>query len=303
MAAGDFVGTWQVYRFCTSNSCLTWPRRIERITLMDICESPVQVRSPWYEFLENGYGFIKSTDCYTDQLLPRDNSCLFQDITSSAKKVKVYADIVESPGARILLRGYDENLNWIQTYDGGQWIEGEWVNISSVSPAISGKLYYPPGPIEVVKLVTNGPIRLYSWENSGAQVALATYEPGETRPTYRRSLIAGLSENGEGCSQKTVTALVKLRHIDAISDNDYMVLQSREAFRLACQALRKEENNLFDDANIYWNGRWDAAERRYRNGAIPLLQDELANHMGPGVVNPIRYPPRSIAGAYIPNLI
>lgn len=317
MGIGDWLGTFQVYQVCLNNNCLVWPRPVERITLMDVCGRPISVRTQWYEFLENGPGFVYSKSSTAPcafgcgmQLIDRGQTCLYSDISSSAKKLKIYADLTEGASARITFRGYDENQNWIQTEDppsSDLWIEGEKINLSG-APIITTKKYAPPGPLVVLKDVTKGPVRVYSYDDSltpAAQQLIAVYEPGETRPTYRRSFIPGLQRTGTNgeCVSSTVTALVKLRHIDAVSDLDTLVLQSTEAFRLACQAIRKEENNLLTEANLYWYGVVDPVTKRYRGGAVPILQEQLDNYIGSGTVHPIRYEPTNIAGAAVPNLI
>lgn len=336
MDEGDWLGTWQVYRFCTNSSnCLTWPRPIERITLFSVNNMAMPVRNQWYEFLENGPGFITNNPtstvgsssafgfgccgsnthwCSGLGLLDRGWSCLFDDIPqNTALKVKVYADVAEDVGAYITLRGFDENLIPIQTEvpaGSGTWIEGEQVGINVTTPQVSTKRFYSPGPQTVIKPITKGPIRLYSYDDSvfpPVQWPLAVYEPGETMPIYRRSLVPGLKRTvnvgDTSCTLTTITALVKLRHLTLVSDLDVLVLQSTEAIKLACQALRKEDNNLLEEANLYWMGRLDPVTRRYHNGAIPVLQAQLDNFLGAGAVNPMRYETREIAGAGVTNLI
>lgn len=330
MDEGDWLGTWQVYRFCVNENCLVFPRRVERITLLDVNNVAVPVRNQWYEFLENGPGFITNNPttsigtstafgccgsnshyCSGLGLVDRGTTCLFNDIpANTALKIKVYADVAEDPAAIITLRGYDENLNWIQTQPGATWIEGEQVGINVGIPQVSSKRYYSPGPMTVIKPVTNGPIRLYSYDDSvfpPVQWPLAVYEPGETMPIYRRSLIPGLKRTvnvgDTSCQLTTVTALVKLRHIELVSDLDVLVLQSTEAIKLAAQSIRKEDNNLLEEANLYYMGKLDPVTRRYHNGAIPVLQAQLDNYLGGGAVNPMRFEPREIAGAGIMNLI
>lgn len=306
MAEGDWIGTWQVYRICCNFSCLVWPRPIERITQLQVCDYPIPVRNAWYEFLENGPGYTSPNCGCGWQGIDQGMTCRFDDIITTAKKIKVYADVAETVGARILLRGHDENLNPIMTQDAGAWIEGEYVSINSVTPAVSTKKFCPPGPQIVLKPITNGPVRLFSYDDTVTpvvQVPIAVYEGGETRPMYRRTKIPGLAscETTE-CQQKTVTALVKLRHIEALSDLDTMVIQSREAFRMAAQAIRKEENNFFEEAQAYWHGFPSGPGGRRKGGAFGILQAELDNFLGPGAINPVRYPPAEIYGAAVCNL-
>lgn len=306
MAEGDWLGTWALYRICVNSSCLSWPRPIERITMLNICDQPVPVRNQWYEFIENGPGYTKADNtCAPWQGIDQNQSPLFSDITSTAKKVKVYADYTEAVGAKILLKGFDANYNWIQTTYNGSLIEGEYVTISASTPAVSTKYFAPPGPQIVIKPVTNGPVRLYSYDDTVSPVAqapIAVYEGGETNPIYRRTKIPNLARTSDDeCLTRTVTALVKLRHIDVVSDNDTLTIQSREAFRLACQSIRQEENGFMESSLSYMYGFPDPVTRRRKGGAIGVLQSELDNYLGAGAINPIRYEPACIAGASVYN--
>jgi len=291
-----WVGTVQKYRVCMSNGCITWPRQVETVEAVAVCDWPIRIRNHWYEFVEHGFGLRKETDgCATD-MYDRGSVCSFEDIRGTDKKIKAYCDISTDADHPILLQGYNEDGNWIQTPDGnGGWTDGEIVYPSATGTLSTYKFTALTG---VQKPVTAGVIRLYEYNTTDAtQRAMALYEPDETRPTYRRSLIAGLSGHSSctgattGCSTKTVTVLAKMAFMPVYKDTDWLLIQSLSALRNMCQALRKEENNLWEDA------------KKYEANAVKILEDQLANHHGDAPIMAIRTPSSEVWGGAVENVV
>jgi len=107
-------------------------------------------------------------------------------------------------------------------------------------------------------------------------VDLATYEPDETLPSYRRSLIPSLG-GAAGCESGTdkkvaVTVIAKLRFINAVNDTDVLMVSDLYAIKNMANAIKLEENRDFGAAS------------EYRNLAFDSLQNQLANYMGDGAV-------------------
>ena len=129
----------------------------------------------------------------------------------------------------------------------------------------------------VLKDVTQGNVQLYELvDSTPTLVDIATYEPDETLPSYRRSLIPSLG-GASGCADGTdtkvsVTVIAKLRFIDAANDTDVLMVSDLYAIKNMATAIKLEENRDF------------GAATEYRNLAIDSLQNQLANHMGDGVV-------------------
>jgi hypothetical protein len=281
---GKFLGTVQRYKICVNDNCLTWPRQIETIESFSVCRLPGQIRNEWYEFNEGGYGQIQDDDCLPGvNLIDRGEVCAFDDITSGQtdRKIKVYSDLVES-NCYVILQGYDENGNWIRTVDGGSYIDGEKVVPSQAGVSSTKKFIALTG---VQKTVTNGNLRLYEIKSGdGSTVkSLAIYEPDETRPLYRRSIVPGLTNMGaccdttdSTCAKKYINVIAKLRHIPVAADGDWLLLRSRAALRLGVMAILKEKKDLLQEAEIYWGK------------AITELQREVEVHYGDGVIPTIR---------------
>ncbi len=297
-----FWGTWGRFQFCLTEGCITWPRQIATIESVAVNGYSIPIRNGWFEFLEAvglqsdasscGDGSCNwpfGNICGGTQLYDRGNACTFADIRGDNKQIKVYADVTESPNSKILLQGYDDNKNWIRTQVNDTWIDGELVALST-TPQLSTK--YFSSLVAAQKLDTNGAIRLYEYDTVNlTQRAIAIYEPTETNPSYRRSLIPGLSNSGGECETQQVTVMAKLEYIPAKVDNDWLLIGNLPALKDMCQSIKFAECQVFDDAV------------KYEARAVQCLRRELSHYRGHGAVNPVRLVPRNVGGPGILNIV
>jgi hypothetical protein len=283
MNRGKWVGTYGRFLFCLNDGCIVWPRQIETIEAFALCRTPGIVRSEWFEFQESGLGIRKGDDCSGRVLIDRGTTCVFNNITrgQTNRKIKVYADVAETGSPVIIVQGYDENGNWIQTESGGELIDGEEIAIAT-GGTISTKFF--SSVTGVIKPVTKGFVRLYEYntDTSSNYQSMAVYEPDETKPIYRQSLIPGLSQFGTcsdddatTCGKTQVTVVAKLRFIavSGTSDNEWVMLGNLPALKLAVQALVLEEKNNPELAEVYLQK------------SVRELERELEVYQGDGVVN------------------
>lgn len=301
VAKDRWVGTTQRYRICTSAAgCLTWPRQVETIESYWRCDYPGIVRNGWYETSLNTYGLLDSNDMMSNALIDRGTACAFDVITGSNSSIRVVADVTESATARILLRGWDTSGQWIRTQDpagSGNWIDGEYVAVSTVATNSTNRF---SSLTEVIKPITNGPVRLYEYDNDLAAIvkAIAYYEPDEEVPIYRCSIIPGIGNihgcgnpNGTSCSSNVLTVIVKLRHIDVRTGNDFFLLGNLAALKLMVMAILKEERNLFDEAMAYEAKAVRELQNELNsfegNGQVPIWKTESPQTWGAGVLNPV----------------
>jgi hypothetical protein len=305
LKGGKWLGATARMRICTAaTGCLAWPRQIETIEGFQICNIPGTVRNGWYEFSVNGPGLLNADSSWYNNLIDRGTLPTFDVPSSNTAKVGVTGEVGEAVGARILLRGYDQNGAWIRTEEpaaSGIWIDGEYVAIEGGVTHYSTKLFSAISG--VIKPVTNGPVTLWQYDVPTAAIVkqLAYYEPTEEVPIYRASLLPGLATR-RGCPPQTncgcrdedrtqVTVVAKLRHIDVADDNDFLVLGCEAAFALGAQAVLKEKRNLWEEAQKYWA----SAERE--------LQGELSSFEGDGAIPTYKTEGRSTWGAGVQNSI
>lgn len=296
---GKWVGTYGRYRVCINQGCLTWPREIETIEMAALCNCPIDVRNEWYEFLGSGPG-VQGEDCgIARQLIDRGDNCAFDDVVGTGNKLAVYCDGTEAAGAKILLRYYNSSGGKVYTTVSGESVEGEYITL----PAGGGYAYstyevMPGGFYDVVKPATLRTVRIYQYTVvGGALKPLAYYEPDETNPVYRRSLIPGVSNTCGGeaaddeCSVRSIDIMGKFRQRPVSKDSDALIIQSPEALRLMVQAIRAEENSN-EELSMILEAK-----------AEKTLREQLGHWIGDGAVVPIRVVGSQSWGGAIQNLI
>ncbi len=297
LTRGLFWGSYQKFSMCVNNGCLTFPRQFAAIEVIAVCNRPLKIRNEWFEFNSNGAGLYGSNahrfGCGGMQMLDRGTACCFADIIGVNKKIKVYADVAEATGAKILLQGYDENGNWIRTQVAGEWVDGEYV-LCSTTPQTTTKFFSSLTGVQ--KPITNGNIRLYEYDTDlTTQRAIAVYEPDETLPSYRRSFITGFGTGGccntGSCESKTVSVIAKMEFIPVRNDTDYLILGNIPAIKDEVQSIRKSENNLIQESAAY------------EAKAVFELNKELEHYLGHGIVQPIVFKNAGFASASVPNMI
>jgi hypothetical protein len=301
---GNWVGAMARYRVCVDSGCVTWPRSLETIWAFALCNTPMPIMSPWWEFLGNGT-YLQDNECASGwgcgtMLIPRDETASFSNVIGSNKKLAIYCDADEDPTAAIILHYYDNNAQWVRTQSGGDWIDGERIVFGAAGTyAYTTKYCMANGYVRAIKPVTKGTVRLYEFNTTNSTYrALAYYEPDETIPVYTRSQIPGLSiSESEDCAKRSVTVMAKKRFIPVAKDNDFLPISHAEAIRMAVQSIWKSENNMPAEASIYMNGGIDLITRNRIEGAIPLLQAQLRHFRGGGAITPIKMVNASTFGA------
>lgn len=268
-----FWGTYARYRCNVYGKCLTWPRHFATLELAAVNNTPVVVRNLWFEFLESGWG-IRDCDSCDLQMLDKGNSASFEDICGTHKKIKVYCDVPETSGSRILLQGYDQSGNWIRTLDAGTWVDGEYVLLNAATPQMTANVF--SAYTGAIKPLTNGTVRLYEYDTTTAtQRPIAIYEWDEEVPNYRRSFIPGLTFNAT-TGYATVEVIAKLDHIPVRNDNDYLIIGNIPALKEMCLAIKHYEENAVQLGQL--------AEAR----AVQLMKNEARHYEGSGKVVPLR---------------
>lgn len=293
---GKWKGTYAHLRVCLNQSCIVWPREIETIESFALCGVPGTVRNEWYEFLDSGPGILNEDSCNGNQLIDKGETCAFDEVAGTDKKLAVYSDVSESANARIILQFYDANAQFVRSQFNGAWIDGESIALPAKGAyAYTTAFCAAGGLVRVIKPVTNGTIRLYEYNNTTAALKpLAYYQPSETRPAYRRSLIPNLVNASTGdadCEYHAVEVVGKLRLVDVANENDYLMISHREAMRLAVKAIKEEESDRWNEAAINWAA------------AVQCLREQLNHYQGDGAVMPIKMEGSETTGPAVMNII
>ena len=233
-----------VVDICTNpgETCVTLPREVETLLAVNIGGRPAQARNRFFSFHLNGPGDDCRESCsYTWD--DKGDVPLFYDPPSPVQFI-AFLENPNDTNAELWVYGYDEQNRWIRTEVCGEMVDGCPV------PAIYG--YAVPNPdqqvfsriIRVRKSVTQGYIRLTSFDigvNTG--VLLGDYAPDETEPSYRR---IKLSRN---CGW--VRVIFRRRVFKLKTMDDLIPLHSPFALLMALKATQKMEDDQIDEGEKY----------------------------------------------------
>lgn len=225
---------------------LTTPRDVARLTDLNVCTHPVNIRNGFYEYLFFGNGVrapgTRPTCSYprsTIEAFERDSVATLGEFTGPAQ-LQVHAADAGDVGLNVVIQGKDNNGVMVTRTDGEtlRALNGEEVELAS--PFVTTVNSFVGPLLGILKPPTLGRVLFYSVDPStGALTQISTMEPGETTAQYRRYFF---NELPNACykgvaGQVTVTAQCKLEFIPAMSDADYLFIPNFSALFEECQAV------------------------------------------------------------------
>lgn len=233
---------------------VTTPRGIARIAFMDVCRRPVLVRNRFFEYLWAGAGIRLNRDGCATGTRWLGNGCdsdsvdrgfhpLFTDLPAGPQYLRATPTDNRDKGKRLLIQTFDQNGLKFYSQDVDIQVEGFFLSLEfpfATSPfLVTGPVY------GVQKDVTYGDVILAAVDpTTGIETQLARYEPGETRPEYRRYRVRDLPGwcRMGACSAPTqliqVEVLAKRDYYPVAVDTDWLLIGNIEALVLECQSIR-----------------------------------------------------------------
>lgn len=300
--SGDVIGKYQNYKIkvvgdCNGNKCITWPRQVETIEAINVCNSPVRIHTQFYEFQNNATGEIgKYNNNFNGQpygglgyrglsmLGDRTEVVLQQEVSAGQKKIQIFTERIETTG-NILILGYDDNGNWIRAQRDGVWQDGELLPLSGVQGQTTINYFSNVTGIQFDYTPRNGNVYVYQLDTLGNQVQLATYDYAVSTPVFRKSILAGLpnpqfDQNSDGQPRcQTVQALCKMRFMPVIYDTDYPQVSNIPALKCMLQYIYKRDADKLPEAKVYLEE------------AKTMINDELKQFNGYGSRKTINWLP------------
>lgn len=266
---GDWEGIVVPIYTCTTDSCVVWPRYVDHVRQLNYCNRiHVPIKNMWWDFMPfDRYMGLASQPWGAGprwygprgSMVMQGRSPVFQDIQGDARYIRVYPESAQDANKTVTIFGVDNNGQPLMTKGAGPWKEG--LTLSIQAPYVQSPVYIRKID-RVVKDVTTGPIRLYAYNTSTSLLEdVAYYEPSETNPSYERSRLCLPCFNTD--SNRSVVALVKLKHVPIKVDTDLVLIDNLQALKYAIQAIK------FDEANDFQNGR----------ASLMFAVDELNNQL------------------------
>lgn len=278
MKRGNWYDTEWLVRLCVYNRCITWPRYVGTVLGTRTCNGMVgSVKNRWFDVIGGAYSMPKSfgggtfgPDGYglfdSPFILVDGNPAPTYNTVSgtTGKYLRYYVKYQNDIGKTITIYGKKyggEPLMHFDTAD-NTWKPG--LILTAAAPYATSAVLVTEIH-SVVREATQGEARLYEYDATTDLLRdLALYEPNETNPRYRTSVITNWCDL-MGCKETTtvdgteyqrdratIEILCKLEHFDLVNDYDFLLIDDFDAFKLGFQAIKLEEMNEDQAAEIKW---------------------------------------------------
>lgn len=298
--AGDWVGKYQRYKLrvssdCDNNQYIAWPHQFESIEAVSICSSNIGVRNMFFEFINNAVGQL-DTGCRGGVTLMGDRGevCSQEAINPGSKKLKILSQRAEAATSKVLLTGYDDDAVWIRTQVDGEWVDGEYLTVSTAGATTTNYFSSLTG-VQFTEDRRNGNAYLteINTADGNAERLIATYQYDEKVPVFRKSILSGVSGSAEDCDEDAdcnqnsccncIIALARMRFMPFSEDTDFPQITNVGALKAILQYIYKRDN---DKSNFM----------DYFNEAVRLMNIELKQYNGTGAIRTIQFASGEIVG-------
>jgi hypothetical protein len=191
----------------------------------------------------------------------------FRDIPANAY-LRIRTDYAET--GTFYIRGTDSTGATIYSGTVPNVIEGTSLDLAT-NPDTTTETFLAGSTVQIVKPVTSGPVRLYSYDGT-TETLLATYAPGETVPAYRRYQVAGASVAWTTSQFDYALVKAKRRFVELVADNDLVFPNNEVAIYFGLKAKNYEDKHDSGLANEYLAKFYDAlnGELREEQGNAPV---------------------------------
>jgi hypothetical protein len=245
---GDWAGTVVPIHTCISRGCVVSPRIVDKVRKIADCRGTIPQHGMFYDFLDWRQHHWHSDDYWVGlgwrqgrrNIVQKGWSPVFQDIMGPGRYLRLYNDVAEDVGKNLTVFGIDNNGQPLRTRntDGQTWSDG--MTLTAGLPYAQSNVM-PLRIDRIIKDLTQGALRLFAF-NTAADVLepVAEYEPSDTNPKFLKQEFHDLCQHG---GTRGVVALVKLKQLPLISDNDVVIIPSIPGLKLMVQAIVAGEAN------------------------------------------------------------
>ena|GEM_PF-1840619 len=294
-----------VTRITTCNNCIPLPYNAASIIACDIDGDPSKVFGRGYQFLHSGPGDLDyrgSASSYRDLVDTGDQWPTMFDIPHQYDNTAdgVTAEVDATAGLKLVAFCTDaadvgSSFQVFGYGDGGEIVrdgatEGESLTVNRWSGGVEGSLssmgdLWSDGATvstnaftslsRVIKAATAGYVSLYAVDTATNRMfLLAKYHPRQTIPQFRRYRITNKTP---GVCATSVLALLKLRYVPLVDDDDILPIDSLQALKLMIMAI-SEENKMNLGGSVALAGQAIAVlgkkeESRIMTPGTPVILD------------------------------
>lgn len=283
MNEGDWPGVvdrWH-FRFNEATALVTLPFALERLIDVTVDDVPLEIRSPWYEFVQYGPGIQREVDqdrdwrrAWVNVVMDRGQVVTQHPLPDlpSPWTLNFTPLETESTTAQINVQGLDSSGNFIRTFEissgtNGSWVNGENITLSSGTGTYSTVNQFA-SILSIQKPVTNGPITLTA-TNGSTTIPLSVYQFDEIAPLYRQYFIPHLwRQDTTNYPYRIILARCRRRFVPVSEDTDSLMIGNILALQ---QMMRAQWFRNVPDPN---------QEAICKANAIDLMRKEAQAYMG-----------------------
>lgn len=240
----------------------------------DKCPQPIL--GQWLTYQENGPGEVDATKHWPGQLIDLGDGHPTQlDIPDSLQgnAVRIYSSAADD-GKQVTVMGFDQNGNQVLDGVGGY---GETVVLASPFVTLATAFSKITG---VMKQLTTQRISIAVMDGA-TPYTLSTYEPVETRPSYKRYQT--------GDADKEIRCICRRRFVPCINETDWVYPGNLAALEHGMRCLLFEESNDIANADAFWQRGLtflNEEAKASRGGARPPV---VIDHFNGGSPSPWTY--------------
>lgn len=251
---GAWWGSEVVVKLCVFGCNIVWPRYVGSIQGLRTCAGQNDVKNGWYAILgpRGCQGWSSNVTAFDNGTSPT-----FNDIADNTGHLLRYHVVKANDyGKTITFFGKQYGAQPLQEVDAnGVWQMG--LTLAAANP-IAQTTVLVTYIDQITREATQGMAYLYEYNTTTLELRmLGIYEPNNTNPQFRRSKIEHLnllpySTDANGRKSWTVEALVKLEFIPVENDRDFLLIDNWAALAYGIQALKLDEANDPQNAEIFW---------------------------------------------------
>lgn len=248
MRRGGWWNTEALLKVCFVGCRIVWPRIVGTVLGVRFCRGDgIPIYNNHWAVAGYMPGGCCGFDTFRGNAVMRDDNTVpcYREITGNTGHYIKYHIVKQNDvGKTIKIFGFKYGNQPLQEKDAnGVWQMGLTL---TATPAGVQTTELVTKITNVVRQATEGRAWLYQVDQTtGDMIDLAMYEPQETNPVWRSSIIQniraipGYTDEYDRCVRQA-EALVKLQFVPAVSDNDFVMLDNRDALELGIAGLRAE---------------------------------------------------------------
>lgn len=239
------------------------------------------VANEWFQWVPGGPGFNSNPPCSTPVFESIGDGFVFFMELPTTGQLKFTNTTTESAGT-VNIRGFDSSGDKVFTGTGAARVEGENIAMpTTASTSTTTNTTWNEGNsvYGIVKPTTNGILNVYC-VNGATETLIASYEPGETTPNYRRYLVP------KSCIEDAqVVVRAKIAQVPVVVDNDQIFPGSLTALELALMAVQFRRKSEMKRAMEYLQMSVEQLNAEVFDfnsiNSLPVMQIDPAMALGP----------------------